>query len=189
MDFPPVHRVVTGHDADGGAIIASDGPLAVARELAHVPGVMFHEIWSTQATPAPIDNGADPVTGDIVLPPPANGSRIRFVDFPPETDELLATDAQAAFSEIGDAGAATGTADAPHPFMHRTETVDYGIVLDGEMTLVLDKGEVALKPGSVVVQRGTNHAWANRSGKPCRMAFILIDGAYGDGFAPTPPPG
>jgi uncharacterized cupin superfamily protein len=62
--------------------------------------------------------------------------------------------------------------------MHRTEAVDYGIVIEGELTLVLDDSEVALKPGSVVVQRGTNHAWANRSCKPCRMLFIQIDGRY-----------
>ena len=67
--------------------------------------------------------------------------------------------------------------------MHRTESVDYGIVIEGEMTLVLDRGEVALKPGSVVVQRGTNHAWANRSGKPCRMLFILVDGEYDPAIA------
>jgi uncharacterized cupin superfamily protein len=62
--------------------------------------------------------------------------------------------------------------------MHRTESIDYGIVIEGEMTLVLDDSEVLLKPGSVVVQRGTNHAWANRSGKPCRMLFVLVDGQY-----------
>jgi len=62
--------------------------------------------------------------------------------------------------------------------MHRTESVDYGVVMEGEITLVLDQGEVQLRAGSVVVQRGTNHAWANRSGKPCRMLFVLIDGEY-----------
>jgi uncharacterized cupin superfamily protein len=62
--------------------------------------------------------------------------------------------------------------------MHRTESVDYGIVIDGEMTLVLDDSEVLLKQGSVVVQRGTNHAWANRSGRPCRMLFVLVDGSF-----------
>jgi quercetin dioxygenase-like cupin family protein len=64
----------------------------------------------------------------------------------------------------------------PHPLMHRTDTVDYGIVLSGEIYLVLDKQETLLKAGDVVVQRGTNHAWSNRSDKPCRMAFILVDG-------------
>ncbi|GAB0118015.1 cupin domain-containing protein [Acidisoma sp. 7E03] len=83
-----------------------------------------------------------------------------------------------AFAEIGDRHASTVTKTSPHPLMHRTESVDYGIVIDGEMTLVLDDGEVHLKPGSVVVQRGTNHAWANRSGRPCRMLFVLIAGVY-----------
>ena len=83
-----------------------------------------------------------------------------------------------AFSQIGDAHASTVRADSPHPLMHRTESVDYGVVIDGEMTLVLDQGEVLLRPGSVVVQRGTNHAWANRSTRPCRMLFVLIDGHY-----------
>jgi uncharacterized cupin superfamily protein len=83
-----------------------------------------------------------------------------------------------AFSQIGDTVASTVQAHSPHPLMHRTESVDYGIVIEGEMTLVLDDSEVALQPGSVVIQRGTNHAWANRSGRPCRMLFILIDGQY-----------
>ena len=83
-----------------------------------------------------------------------------------------------AFEQIGDAQASTVKADSPHPLMHRTESVDYGVVIEGEMTLVLDDSEVLLKPGSVVVQRGTTHAWANRSGKLCRMLFVLVDGQY-----------
>jgi naringenin degradation protein FdeH len=76
-------------------------------------------------------------------------------------------------------------ADSPHPLMHRTETVDYGIVIEGEITLVLDDSEVLLGPGSVVVQRGTNHAWANRSGQPCRVLFVLVDGTYDPAIAAT----
>jgi uncharacterized cupin superfamily protein len=92
---------------------------------------------------------------------------------------LARLDPRKGFSEIGDEGASTGKAgDAPHPLMHRTQTVDYGIVIEGEITLVVDKGEVVCKPGSVVIQRGTNHAWANRSGKVCRMLFILVDGEF-----------
>ena len=83
-----------------------------------------------------------------------------------------------AFSEIGDVAASTVNKTSPHPLMHRTESIDYGIVIEGELTLVLDEGEALLKPGSVVIQRGTNHAWANRSGKACRMLFVLIDGRY-----------
>jgi mannose-6-phosphate isomerase-like protein (cupin superfamily) len=181
MSFPSIHRVVTGHDENGKAIVVSNGPLPLVKELASIPGTIFHEVWNTSGTPPVIDNGADPTMSDLVLPPPRHGTRIRFVDIPPDSDEFLAHGAatmKSAFTEIGDAAASTVRADSPHPLMHRTESIDYGIVIEGEMTLVLDDGEVDLKPGSVVIQRGTNHAWANRSGKPCRMLFVLIDGQY-----------
>ncbi|WP_044531433.1 cupin domain-containing protein [Herbaspirillum sp. B65] len=181
MSFPPIHRVVTGHDAQGHSIVSSDGPLPTVVDIAAIPGTLFHEVWSTSATPAPVDNGLDPTLGAMVLSPPELGTRMRFVDIPPDTEEFLASARSKmhdAFSQIGEAEASTMQADSPHPLMHRTESVDYGIVIEGEMTLVLDRGEVALKSGSVVIQRGTNHAWANRSGKPCRMLFILIDGQY-----------
>lgn len=180
MNLPPIHRVVTGHDAEGKAVVASNGPLPTVVEIQAIPGTVFHEVWETRATPAPVDNGADPTTGPLMLPPPKRGTRIRFVDIPPDTAEFLARGAgrmKDAFAQIGDVGASTVKRDSPHPLMHRTESVDYGVVIEGELTLVLDDSEVLLKPGSVVVQRGTNHAWANRSGKPCRMLFVLIDGA------------
>jgi mannose-6-phosphate isomerase-like protein (cupin superfamily) len=185
MPLPAIHRVVTGHDAQGNAIIASNGPLPVVTELQSIPGVVFHEVWETSSSPARVDNGADPTQHPLVLPPPKNGTRIRYVDIPPEDPQMLAKlDPHAGFAEIGDAGASTGKkAAAPHPLMHRTQTVDYGIVIEGEITLVVDQGEVVCKPGSVVVQRGTNHAWANRSGKLCRMLFILIDGEFEPGIA------
>lgn len=186
MSFPPIHRVVTGHDAAGKAVVTANGTLPTVIELAAIPGTVFHEVWSTAATPAQVDNGADPSTGPLVLPPPAHGTRIRFVDIPPDTAEYLAHGAarmQDAFSEIGDAAASTVKANSPHPLMHRTESIDYGIVIEGELTLVLDDSEVQLKPGSVVIQRGTNHAWANRSQAPCRMLFVLIDGAYDPAIA------
>lgn len=186
MSFPPIHRVVTGHDADGRAVVTSNGPLPSVVEIAAIPGTVFHEVWSTAATPAPVDNGPDPTAGPIVLPPPSHGTRMRFVDIPPDTSDYLAHGAARmhdAFAQIGDAKASTVRADSPHPLMHRTESVDYGIVIEGEMTLVLDASEVLLKAGSVVVQRGTNHAWANRSGRPCRMLFILVDGAYAPAIA------
>ncbi|WP_342130900.1 cupin domain-containing protein [Hydrogenophaga sp. OTU3427] len=181
MSFPPIHRVVTGHDADGRAIVTSNGPLPSVIEIAAIPGTIFHEVWSTDATPAPVNNGPDPTVGPIVLPPPRHGTRMRIVDIPPDTADYLAHGAARmhdAFAQIGDAQASTVRADSPHPLMHRTESVDYGIVIEGEMTLVLDEGEVLLKAGSVVVQRGTNHAWANRSGQLCRMLFVLVDGQY-----------
>lgn len=181
MSLPPIHRVVTGHDAGGKAVVASDGPLPTVVEIAAIPGTVFHEVWGTSGSPAPVDNGADPTTAPLMLPPPRHGTRIRFVDIPPDTPEFLAQGAATmhdAFRQAGDVSASTVEAGSPHPLMHRTETVDYGVVIEGELTLVLDDSEVALKPGSVVVQRGTNHAWANRSGRPCRMLFVLVDGQY-----------
>lgn len=181
MNFPAIHRVVTGHDAQGNAVITSNGPLPVVVEIKAIPGTVFHEVWATTDAPVRVDNGPDPTTGPLTLPPPSHGTRFRFVDIPPDSKELFNRSAEqlrAGFSEIGDMAASTADRGAPHPLMHRTESVDYGVVIQGEITLVLDQGEVQLHTGSVVVQRGTNHAWANRSGKPCRMLFVLIDGEY-----------
>lgn len=183
MSLAPIRRVVTGHDRHGDAVIATDGSLPTVVALAAIPGTMFHEVWSTAATPVSIDNGPDPTIGPLCLPPPAHGTRIRFVDIPPDTEDFLKNGAARmmdAFSQVGDAHASTVRPDSPHPLMHRTETVDYGIVISGEITLVLDKGEANLKAGDVVIQRGTNHAWANRSGQPCRMLFMLVDGQFSD---------
>lgn len=181
MSLPNIHRVVTGHDAQGKAVISSNGPLPTVVELSAIPGTVFHEVWATDATPVVVNNGSDPTLGDLCLPPPASGTRIRFVDIPPDTEEFLnqgAAKMADAFTQIGDVEASTVKPDSPHPLMHRTESLDYGIVISGEMTLVLDDSEVLLQEGSVVVQRGTNHAWANRSGKVCRMLFMLVDGQY-----------
>lgn len=181
MAFHPIRRIVTGHDAQGKAIVSEAGPLPTVVAIEKIPGTVFHEVWSTQGMPAPVDNAADPTLGALVLPPPQAGTRIRIVDIPPDTADFLAHGAAAmhdAFTQIGDASASTVQADSPHPLMHRTESVDYGVVLDGEMTLVLDDSATLLRQGDVVVQRGTNHAWANRSGRMCRMLFVLVDGAY-----------
>ena len=184
MSLPPIHRVVTGHAPDGRSIVSLDGALPTVVELAAIPGTVFHEVWRTDGMPAPISHGdADPTAGALTLPPPAHGTRIRFVDIPPDTADFLAHGAgrmHDAFSQIGDAHASTVNARSPHPLMHRTESVDYGVVIAGELTLVLDDSEVQLRPGSVVVQRGTNHAWANRSQAPCRMLFVLVGGRYDD---------
>jgi len=189
MSFPTIHRIVTGHDENGKAIVSSQALLPTVVEIAAVPGMVFHEVWITAGSPAAIDNGSDPTLRPLTLLPPKSGTRVRFVDFPPETPDVLARGrsekAEDAFAEIGDVAALTVKADSPHPLMHRTETVDYGIVIEGEITLVLDDSEVLLSPGSVVVQRGTNHAWANRSGRPCRMLFVLVNGTYDPTIAPT----
>jgi mannose-6-phosphate isomerase-like protein (cupin superfamily) len=188
MSFPTIHRIVTGHDETGKAIVSSQGRLPTVVEIAAVPGMVFHEVWTTAGSPAAIDNGIDPTLRPLTLLPPKSGTRVRFVDIPPEMPDVLVRSsekAEDAFAQIGDVAALTGKGDSPHPLMHRTETVDYGIVIEGEITLVLDNSEVSLRPGSVVVQRGTNHAWANRSGRPCRMLFVLVDGTYDPTIAAT----
>jgi mannose-6-phosphate isomerase-like protein (cupin superfamily) len=182
----PMRRVITGHDESGKAIILSDAaPERIQKIGEHGP--IFYEIWNTRETPVRIDRrSGEPSEDHLSLPPPRNGTRIRILDIPPETAAMKAMDAKAArehFAEIGAAEASTHSdAGAPHPFMHRTQTVDYGIVIEGELTLIVDHGETTLRAGDVVVQRGTNHAWANRSNANCRIAFVLIDGVFESGL-------
>lgn len=180
MSLPPIHRVVTSHDADGKAVVSINGPLPTIVEFDAVPGLIFHEVWETPRTPAPVDNSPDPTIGEMMHQAPKNGTRIRFVDMPPDETYLAEAEARVKnlFEEVNHPAGLTVKADSPHPMMHRTESIDYGIIIEGEVTLVLDDSEVDLRPGSVVVQRGTNHAWANRSGKVCRVLFIQIDGQY-----------
>jgi mannose-6-phosphate isomerase-like protein (cupin superfamily) len=157
-------------------VIVSDGP-ARSVPVDSVPGTVFHEIWSTACSPAPLEDGPDPALAEFALEPPPGGSRIRVVDIPPDAVQatLSPEEAAAAFAEMGGAAAGRAAPDAPHPLMHQTGTVDYGIVLEGEVWLVVDDGEVRLGPGDVVVQRGTNHAWSNRTDSVARMAFVLLD--------------
>jgi len=181
-----VRRVVTGHNLAGHAIIQSDGQPERTMVLPH-NGPTFYEIWNTRETPARIDRaGGEPHEERVTLAPPAHGTRIRVLDFPPETgsaQNATAAQARELFAMIGAAGASTNaTGTARHTHMHRTETIDYGIVLEGEITLLVDEGETTVRAGDIVVQRGTNHGWTNRSGKNCRVAFILIDGHFTGGL-------
>jgi len=174
-------RIVTGHDARGDAVILSAAPPTRVVDLS-VRGPRFYEVWNTRETPVRIDRDSpEPHEDNLTLVPPRNGTRIRVLDIQPETHELRSIDAAEArrhFELVGAGEASTRHQGAPHPFMHRTETVDYGIVLSGEIYLIVDKGEVLCREGDIIIQRGTNHAWANRSTSVCRIAFILIDGVF-----------
>lgn len=180
-------RIVTGHDNAGQAIVVTDSPPTRVQQVGGPGGPTFSEVWSTRETPALINRQAgEPEEGGLTLAPPRGGTRIRVIDFPAEGDAVRnLTEAEAAekFVAMGGAEASRSQAGAPHPLMHRTQTVDYGIVLEGEMTLVLDRGETTIRVGDIVIQLGTSHAWSNRSGANCRMAFVLIDGQFGDGLA------
>jgi quercetin dioxygenase-like cupin family protein len=149
MSSSTPRRVVTGHDSRGVSVFASEGPVPVVGTAPD--GALFYEIWGTDASPAPIDATAtDPTTGALTVPPARHGTKIRINEFPPGVVSPV----------------------------HRTQSVDYGIVLSGEVVLVLDASETVLRAGDVVVQRGTCHRWENRSAATARMAFILIDGAF-----------
>lgn len=182
MKNPAVRRVVTGHDASGKAVVLEDGnpPVVVTSPLQ--PGLAFHEVWNTTAMPMPIAAEFDePTPKHSGTAPPKGGTVIRIVDLPPEGPDGPKFDKEQArtlFSAVGLAENADRHKAGRHPLMHRTESIDYGIVLDGEIVLLLDDSEVHLKQGDVVVQRGTNHAWTNRTDRVCRMAFILTDGRF-----------
>jgi hypothetical protein len=173
------NRIVTGHDAQGRAVIVSAAPPERVMDLSE-HGPRFFEVWNTRETPARIDRASpEPHEDELTLAPPRNGTRIRVLDIQPETPAMQKIDAAEArrHFEMVNAGTASSHGSR-HPYMHRTETIDYGIVLEGEIHLIVDDGEILCRQGDIVIQRGTNHAWANRSGKVCRIAFILIDGVF-----------
>ena len=182
MTIRSVRRVVTGHDGVGRAIVVTDGPPPHVTRPPQQPGLAFHEIWNTRASPAPVAaTELEPTDLHRDTAPPANGTVIRIVDIPPEGQDGPKFDketARALFEKVGLAENAEHTIPGRHPLMHRTESIDYGIVLDGEIVLLLDDEEVPLKTGDVVVQRGTIHAWANRSDQITRMLFVLTDGNF-----------
>jgi len=177
-----VRRVVTGHDADGKAIVISDGPEPFVHVNAVKPDWYSTHIWRTKATPARIVRAAaEPTLGPRRQMPDQRGTVLRINHFPPENEAVRQMDAQAsraAFAALGNEKAATFGKGGRHPLMHRTETIDYAIVLSGEITMVLDDVDVELSAGDIVVQCGTNHAWSNRSSAPCVVAFVLIDGEF-----------
>lgn len=188
MERSPVRRIVTGHSPEGVAIVTAEGAPPRVIEFPSLPGTIFHEIWKVDELPAVLDNGPDPSLGPTRMSPAANGCAVRIVQIPPEgAGGLKMTQEQIAehFSQTGSPEAATGEQRSPHPLMHRTETIDFGILIDGELTLILDESEVQLRPGDIVVQRGTNHAWSNRGDVPCRIAFVLLGGKYSDEIRQT----
>ena len=177
-----IRRVVTGHDVNGKAIVLSDGPVPTVHGNPIRPGQLSFEVWKTRATPAPVGAAEpEPTTGPRSLQPPRNGTVFRISVVPPEAEEtrkLTPEQARELFKQSGAGEASTYGRGGRHPMMHRTETVDYAVVLEGEITLLLDDGDVHLKAGDVVIQRGTSHAWSNRSGKDVKMLYVLIDGKF-----------
>ena len=176
-----VRRVVTGHDDKGKSKVISDGIAPAERLFTYIPGQRSSDIWKTSAMPVPITREEpDPTTGPREFVPPM-GTKIRFAEIPPENEasrNLTPEQAREIFKSSGRHLTPTFEHGGRHPLMHRTESLDYAIVLEGEITLVLDDEDVDLKAGDVVIQRGTNHSWSNRSDKLARLVYILIDARF-----------
>lgn len=177
-----IRRVVTGHDKNGKAVVLSDGAVPVVHSNPMRPGQLSYEVWKTSAMPIPlVAQEPEPTGGKRQLHPVANGTTFRISEVPPESDairNMTPEQARNAFAASNAEEASTWGRGGRHPLMHRTETVDYAVVLEGEITLLLDEGEVMLKAGDVVIQRGTNHAWRNHTSKPTRMLYVLMDGKF-----------
>jgi hypothetical protein len=176
--LPPIRRIVTADYAHGRSRIAEDAPARAVRTVAERPGYRSVNVWRTEAAPAPIDapDGIEAHKG--ILPPGNGGSILRIIDFPPELADPVERrrQIQATFGGMFN-DAHHDKREGAHPGMHRTHTVDYAILLEGEIWAVMDEGETLMRAGDVLIQRGTNHAWANRSNKTARIAFVLIDGS------------
>jgi mannose-6-phosphate isomerase-like protein (cupin superfamily) len=168
---PTVHRVVTTIDKDGKAVALLDS--AVPLESLRSPNPAG-DMWVTQAYPADFNWSEDRAKIKVGLHPPANGTIFRIVDFVPTTEKIDKMPIDTMMKVAGDSAPKRGL-PPKHPMMHRTRTVDYAIIMSGEIDMMLDDSTVHLKAGDVVVQQATNHAWINRSGAPCRVAFILMD--------------
>src|ERR1700761_7770449 len=176
-DMKAARRIVTIDDEDGKSVAIADGPTPDVQTDPARPGFRSERIWTTASSPVRIGDYRDAVlTTPRSLEPPRRGSTCRIVTIPPEA-ELKADPAVVAafFRAAGSPAASTYAAGAPHPYMQKTQTLDLCLILEGEITLVLDTGEVHLKAGDTVVQRGTNHAWSNRSNRPCRIAISSHD--------------
>lgn len=169
-----MRRIVTGHNEDGRSIITIDGP--PARSIGEDVGGLF-ELWNTDGNIIDTKDNLDRADQDIILSPPTSGTKFRYFQINPTPEgipmEIMQEIAADAFEKIGAGHHRVDT--SKHPAMHKTETIDYIILLKGDVTLILDEDEVTLKPHDVVVQRGTNHAWVNNGDEPALLIAVLID--------------
>lgn len=172
MSARPVRRIVTGHRPDGRSYVLFDGP-APNVKVRHA-GNASTLLWVSEESPASVAGDEDRAAREIGVPPPARGTIFRIAEFPPRSGGEVRDNA-AVLADFG-IGAEVARGHPPrHPAIHRTRTLDYVVVLEGEIHLLLDEGEVRLRAGDVVVQRGTNHAWINRGDAVCRLAMVFVD--------------
>lgn len=169
-----LRRIVTGHNAQGRSIVTIDGPPG---NSAGGEGRGLRELWNTRGGPIDTRSADDPTRGEVRLSPPPGGTKFRYFILPPEDPdtprEEIEKGVAARFAAYGESHARVDT--TRHPAMHKTHSLDYIILLSGEVTLLLDEDEVPVRPFDVVVQRGTNHAWVNTGREPALFAGVLID--------------
>jgi hypothetical protein len=169
MEERKLRRIITGHNEKGKSTVIFDGPPRSFGTL--------HEIWETDETPADNKEYKDTEQLRVKLEPPNRGTKFRYFEIYPEdpsiSDEELEKGVAAGFASIDASHCRPDTSRSPH--MHKTRTIDYIILLDGEVTLLLDDDEIDLKPFDVVIQRGTNHAWICKGSKPALLIAVLID--------------
>jgi hypothetical protein len=161
-------RVVTGHDANGESVILIDDHAPNSKIIAAAGSLRRTELWETAACPADNNGNDDAAAHTQSLEPRTGGSIFRIVEYPPDSVRLKTIDPAAHFGHAADHNRSR------HPGMHKTNTIDYAIVLSGEIYAVMEKGEVLLRTGDCLIQRGTNHAWSNRTDQPSVVAFVMI---------------
>ena len=174
LELPKFRRIVTGHNAEGKAIVLNDGFAQRTIESGEKFPVVY-ELWNTRETPVRVSRQMSEPEEPVTLPPPMNGTRARFLDIPPDSD-ITDEEARYHFQIMNGGDAMDGNAE--HHSMHRTESVDVAVVLKGEIVLILDEGETVVKTGDTVIQCGTNHAWSNRTNETCRIVFFMVDGKF-----------
>jgi hypothetical protein len=174
--LPPTRRIVTGINGAGRSCVVEDGVSPAMQLMPGREGYRNNNIWRTLGSPAAVA-APDSVLEHQGVLPPRLGTVIRVIDIPPESPDPAEAKRQTAAvfaAMFKDAHHDAG--HARHPGMHITDTIDYAILLQGELWAILEEDETLMRAGDILIQRGTNHAWANRSQSIARIAFILIDG-------------
>jgi hypothetical protein len=175
IELPVVRRIVTGTNSSGRSCIVEDGESPAMQSTPGRQGFRNNNLWRTLGSDTSVD-AADSVLEHRGVLPPKHGTVLRVIDIPPEDPDPAEHKRQtAAVFKAMFPDAKHNAEDSRHPGMHATNTVDYAILLHGELVAILEENETVMRAGDILIQRGTNHAWANRSGTTARIAFILID--------------
>jgi mannose-6-phosphate isomerase-like protein (cupin superfamily) len=169
---PEVRRVVTKLDEAGKAVVMFDERVQMSGVR---PPNYVANMWVTDKSLPDFSWTTDRAKTQTKLTPPKSGTVFRVVEFVPEPEAVARMDMNTMMRVVGAADTPAKGLPPRHPMMHRTRSLDYAVIISGEIDMLLDDGEVHLKAGDVVVQQATNHAWVNRGSAPCRIAFILMD--------------